>query len=187
MDIGDVQRNSKLLIGDTPYNVEAVDFVKPGKGRAIYRLKLRNLLDGSLQDITYHSGDKVEETEVSTREMQYLYHEEGNYIFMDTETFEQYAIRGEQLGDKHYFLQDGMTVSVLMFRDNPIDVNLPSFVDMEVVSTEASLKAATVTAQDKTARLASGYTISVPGFIKEGDIIRVDTRSGSYVERVGGR
>lgn len=185
MDIADVQKNTKLLIGGVPHNVENVDFVKPGKGRAIYRLRLRNLLDGTLQDITYHSGDRVDETEVTTREMQYLYQENDRYVFMDTETFEQYFISSEQLGSKRFFLKDGMTISALMFKDNPIDITIPTFVDLEVISTEASLKTATVTAQDKTARLETGYLASVPSFIKEGDVIRIDTRTGSYVERVG--
>jgi elongation factor P len=183
MDIEDVHKNTKLLIDGTPYNVDVADFVKPGKGRAIYRLKLRNLLDGGIIDRTYHSGEKVEETHIASSEWQYLYKEGEQYIFMNTQTFEQHFINEGQLGDRKYFLKEGTAVIMQMMDDKPIDIVMPITVELEVVSSEVTTKKETVTGQDKGAVLETGYTISVPTFIKEGDIIKVDTRTGTYLER----
>ena len=185
MDISDVHKNSKLLVDGIPYNVEEAEFMKPGKGRAIYRLKLRNLLDGSTADRTYHSGGKVEEAYTTNNEEQYLYKEGEQYVFMNTETFEQHFIAEAQLGNKKEFLKEGMVVSILMMGDNPIDITLPIFVELRVVESDVATKTGTITAQTKSAVLETGYTIAVPAFVKEGDIIKVDTRSGAYVERVG--
>jgi len=184
MDIEDVHKNVKILIDGKPYNIDDVDFVKPGKGRAIYRLKLRNLLEGSTLDRTYHSAEKVEEAPVTTREEQYLYREGDAYVFMNTETFEQMHVPERLIGDHSAFLKEGTVVTVLMLGDDPIDVTLPAHVELAVVGTEMSTKAATITPQNKAARLETGGTVGVPAFIKEGDIIKVDTRTGAYVERV---
>ena len=185
MDIGEVKKNTKLLIQGVPHNVESVEFVKPGKGRAIYRMKLRNLFDGSLADITYHSGDEPQETEVTNQEMQYLYYDEGYYVFMNTENFEQYTVDKKLLGGKANFLKDGMAVQVIMFEDKIIDVIMPTFVELKVTETGIAIKTATAAPQGKSAVLETGYVMEVPPFIKEGDIIKIDTRSGTYVERVG--
>jgi len=184
MDIEDVHKNVKLLIDSKPYNIDDVDFVKPGKGRAIYRLRLRNLLDGSTLDRTYHSAEKVEEAPVATREEQFLYREGESYVFMNTESFEQMHVPERLLGDRAVFLKEGTVVTVLMLGDDPIDVTLPAHVDLQVVGTEMGTKTATITPQNKAARLETGATVGVPAFIKEGDVIKVDTRSGAYVERV---
>jgi elongation factor P len=184
MDISDIRKNVKLLIDGTPYNVEEAEFMKPGKGRAIYRLKLRNLLNGSIIDRTYHSGERVEETSTNSEEEQYLYQEGEHYVFMNTETFEQRFIDQKQLGDKKEFLKEGMVVTMVMLGDRPIDITLPTFVELKVVESEITTKTATITPQNKSATLETGYIIGVPAFIKEGDIIKVDTRTGTYVERV---
>jgi elongation factor P len=184
MDIEDVKRNVKLLIDGKPYNVDDVDFVKPGKGRAIYRLKLRNLRDGSSLDRTYHSSEKIEETSVTTHEEQYSYKDGENYVFMNTETFEQRFISEKLIGDKAGFLKEGTIVTMLMLEDEPIDITLPTFVELQVVGSEMATKTATISPQNKAARLETGFTIGVPIFIKEGDMIKVDTRTGAYVERV---
>lgn len=183
-DISDVHKNSKLLIDNIPYDVIEADFMKPGKGRAIYRLKLRNLLDGSTIDRTYHSSEKVEEAHITISEMQYLYKEGAHYVFMDTKTFEQHLLPEAQVGNKKDFLKEGTLVTVLMLDEKPIDVTLPTFVELEVVRSEITTKTDTVTAQNKSAVLETGCTIGVPTFVKEGDIIKVDTRTGTYVERV---
>lgn len=184
MNIEDIHKNSKILVNGVPNNVDEAEFVKPGKGRAIYRLKLRNLIDDRVVDITYHSGDQVEEANISSTEMQYLYNDGEHYTFMDTQTFEQFIVDGRKVGDKKYFLKDGIVVSVLMLGDNPLGITLPTFVEMKVVETQASARADTITAQSKAAVLESGYTIGVPSFIKEGDILKIDTRTGNYVERI---
>jgi elongation factor P len=187
MDIEDVHKNSKLLIDDIPYNVDDVDFVKPGKGRAIYRLRLRNLRDNTVLDRTLHSGDTVEEVYITIHEEQYLYREGDNYIFMNTETFDQRPVSEQLLGDRKQFLKEGTVVTVTMMGDEMIDIALPTFVELAVVGSEITSKTATITPQNKAAVLETGYTIGVPIFIKEGDIIKVDTRSGAYVERVNVR
>jgi len=187
MEIEDVHKNTKLLIGGIPYNVVDAEFMKPGKGRAIYRLKLRNLLDGSMVDRTYHSSEKVEEANVTSQEYQFLYKESDHYVFMSTDNFEQHAISEERLGDKKRFLKEGTIVTTSMMGDTLLDVALPNFVELQVVERALTTKTATVTPQSKAAVLETSYTLEVPAFIKEGDIIKVDTRSGTYVERVGTR
>ncbi len=141
-----------MLIDNVPFSVETVEFVKPGKGRAIYKFRLRNLFSGNVLDITFHSGEKVEETSVTMHEMQYLFQENDNYIFMDSSTFEQIPMTNAQMGQKGGFLKEGTPVVIMMWNDRPI-----------------------------------GVTIGVPSFIKDGDLIRVDTRTGNYLERVGNK
>ena len=184
MEIEDIHKNVKLLINGIPYNVDEADFMKPGKGRAIYRLKLRNLLDGSTIDRTYHSGEKVEEAQTTSIKAQYLYQEGDHYVFMNTETFEQNLVDEKHLGDKKDFMTEGTVVAMLMLGETPIDITLPTFVELKVVETGLATKAATITPQSKAAVLETGYTIAVPAFVKEGDVLKVDTRTGTYVERI---
>lgn len=184
VDIENVRKNSKLLINKIPYNVDDMEFMKPGKGRAIYRLKLRNLFDNSTIDSTYHSGEKVELADVTSHDVQYLYSEGDNYVFMDTESFEQYYMDARIIGDRKNFLKEGIVVNGLMLDRNPIDITLPLFVELKVVESAATTRADTITAQNKSVVMETGLTIGVPTFIKEGDVIKIDTRTGAYVERV---
>jgi elongation factor P len=184
VDIADVSRNTKLTINNAPFVVEDVKFVKPGKGRGIYYLKLRNLFDGTTRDQTYHSGDKVDEIHVTSHDMQYLYEEGDHYVFMDNETFEQHHVPKERLGNRIQFIKEGFAVAVMVMEGKVIDITLPKFVELAVVSSSASTKTDTITAQNKVVSLETGATIAVPSFVKEGDIIKVDTRTNTYVERV---
>jgi len=184
MEIEDVHKNVKLVLEGKPYNIDDVDFMKPGKGRAIYRLKLRSLRDGSTLDRTYHSGEKIEEIQITTHEEQYLYKEGENYVFMNTETFEQRYLPDSAIGEKGGFLKEGTIVTMMMMGDEPLEVTLPTFVELQVVGTDMATKTATITPQNKAAKMETGATIGVPIFIKEGDFIKVDTRTGAYVERV---
>lgn len=184
MNIEEVTKNTKIVVDNIPFSVETVEFVKPGKGRAIYKFRLRNLLSGNVLDMTYHSGDKVEETNVTMHEMQYLFQENDSYVFMDSSSFEQIPMTRSQVGDKIGYLKEGTPVVVMMWEGRPIDIQLPKVVELKVVETSASLKGATVTAQNKEGKLETGVTVGVPAFIKEGDVIRVDTRTGNYLERV---
>jgi elongation factor P len=127
----------------------------------------------------------VEEAHITVQENQYLYQEDDSYVFMNTETFEQRSITGKLLGNKKAFLKEGMLVSLLMMGDTPIDITIPTFVELEVVESSFTTKSATITPQDITAVLETGSSINVPPFIKKGDIIKVDTRTGAYVERIG--
>ncbi len=187
MNVEEVTKNTKILIDRTPFSVEGVEFVKPGKGRAIYKYRLRNLLSGNILDVTMHSGEKVEETSVTMHEMQFLFKENDNYIFMDSSSFEQMPMTKEQVGDKGGFLKEGTPVVVMMWEGRPIDIQLPKVVELKVVETSASLKGATITAQNKEGKLETGMIVGVPAFVKEGDIIKVDTRNGTYIERVGSK
>ncbi|MBI2832792.1 MAG: elongation factor P [Chloroflexi bacterium] len=187
MEIEDIHKNVKVLINSIPYNVDDVDFVKPGKGRAIYRLKLRNLLDDSTLDSTCHSGDKMDEAPITTHEMQYLYNDGEQYVFMNSETFEQLSLPGEKMGNKKYFLKEGTVVMMMMLGDRPIGVTIPNFVELKIVESAVSTKTDSVASQNKAAKLETGYVIGVPPFIKEGDVIKVDTRTGTYVERITGK
>ncbi len=184
MEISDVRKSTKLIIDGTLYNTEEVDFMKPGKGRSVYRLKLKDLRTGNTVERTYRSGEKVEDAHLETQEAQYLYQESDHFIFMNTDSFEQLLIPEALLGDKKGFLKEGAMVVLLMMGDEPIDVTLPITVDLKVIETEVSTKTATITAQNKDSVMETGITVPTPSFIKEGDIIRVDTRTGAYVERV---
>jgi elongation factor P len=185
VEVSEVSKSKKLLIDGVPYNVDSVSFVKPGKGRAIYRLKLRNLLTGVLSEPTYHSGDKFDEASITVRDMQYLYEDHGHFQFMDAESFEQYTMNEENVGDKKFYLKDSLGVQIMMWEDRPIDLILPKAVELKVVETESAMKGATVTAQQKIAKMETGLQISVPVFIKEGDMLRINTLTGAYVERAG--
>jgi len=187
MEISDVRKSTKLIIDGVLYNVEEAEFTKPGKGRSIYRLRLKNLRDGGTIDRTYRSGEKVEDAHLETLEAQYLYRESDQYVFMNTENFEQRFVPESMIGDKAALLKEGTIVTMLMLGDEPIDITLPTFVELQVVGSEMATKSATVSPQNKAAKLETGFTIGVPVFIKEGDIIKVDTRTGAYVERVTGR
>ena len=187
MEIEEVRKNSKLLINRIPYNVDNAEFVKPGKGTAIYRLRLKNLVDGRVLDVTYRSGDKVDTANITGQEMQYLYKEGDQYVFMNTDNYEQRFISETQMGDKVNFLKEGTIINMQLMDDTPLDINIPTFVELEVVETDISIKTATATAQMKSAKLETGSSVDVPSFIKEGDLIKVDTRTGSYVERLTGK
>lgn len=187
MEIEDVRKNTKILIDGTPYRVEDAEFVKPGKGQALYRLKLRNLLDNSVINRTYRSGDKVPEVTTTTYKGQYLYREGNQFVFMDTETFEQHFIDERTLGDTKNFLTEGAVVTVMMMGDRSLEITAPTFVELKVAKSGVTSRADTITAQYKPVLLETGYTIDVPTFVQEGDIIKVDTRTGNYVERVSAK
>jgi elongation factor P len=184
IDIEKVRKNSKLLINKTPFNVDEMEFMKPGKGRAIYRVKLRNLSDNSTTEHTYHSGESVELADITSIDVQYLYNEGDQYVLMDAESFEQFPISAQIVGDKKNFLKEGTVVSVLMWGKKPIDITLPNFVELKVVESAVTTRTDTITAQNKSVVLETGATIGVPTFIKEGDILKIDTRTGIYVERI---
>ncbi len=187
MDISEVRKGSKVLIDGVPYNVEEAEFTKPGKGRAIYKYRFRNLLDGKSIERTYHSGDSMDSANIVTREGQYLYKESDHFVFMDTDTFEQYLIEEDKLSEKKLFLKEGMIVITLFHDDKPLDITLPIFIEAEIVQSDMAARTDTVTAQMKRATLDTGMEIDVPTFIKEGDWIKVDTRTGTYVERITGK
>jgi elongation factor P len=184
MDIEDARKGTKILLDGVPYNIEDAEFMKPGKGRAIYRYRLRNLIDGSSLERTYHSGEKLQGANITTREGQFLYKEGGHFVFMHTDTFEQYLMDERILADKQNYLKEGMVIVTMFLGDKPLDITLPIFIEAAVMKSDVTTRTDTVTAQMKRATLETGLEIDVPVFIKEGDTIKVDTRTGGYVERV---
>jgi len=187
MDISDVRKGTKIMIDNVPYNVEEAEFMKPGKGSAIYRYKLRNLVDGSSINRTYHAGEKFTPASISSGEGQFLYRDGSHFIFMSTDSYEQYTIDESILGDKSHFLKEGTIVTITMLEDRPLDITLPNFVELKVLKSDVSTKSETATAQMKSATLETGYEIGVPTFVKEGDVIKIDTRTGTYAERIVGK
>lgn len=185
LDISDVKRGVKLEIEGAPYAVVELQFVKPGKGQGLYRCRLKSMLDGSVIDRTYRSDDQVKEANVSDATMQFLYKEGRQYWFMDTTSFEQLFLNEEQIGEVKGFLVDNAVVTVMFHDANPIGVTPPTFIEVAVTRTEPTLKGAMKEGGSKPATLATGHTLSVPLFVDQGDFIRVDTRTGTYVERVG--
>lgn len=164
-----------------------IDFqhVKPGKGGAFVRTKLKNVKTKAVVDKTFRAGEKLEEARLEKRQMQYLYHTGGIYYFMDNETYEQLPIPGEEIGDAQQFLKEGETVSVLTFENRPLAAELPIFVNLKVVETAPGVKGDTATGGTKPATLETGSVIQVPLFIKAGNTVKIDTRTASYIERTG--
>jgi elongation factor P len=178
------KKGLKIEIDGTPYVIVDFQHVKPGKGGAFVRTKLKNLLNGRVVDQTFRSGEKVEKPDLMEREMQYLYGEEDRYCMMDNETYEQIMLTAEQVGEARLYLIENLNVEVLFFNQAPLAVELPNFVELAVAQTEPGVKGDTAAGGTKPATLESGATIQVPLFINEGDRVKVDTRTGAYIERV---
>jgi elongation factor P len=179
-----LRKGLKITIDNEPYIVIAFEFSKPGKGQALYRTKLRNMITGLTIDRTYREGDTFEPASLEERTMQYLYKKDDHYHFMDNQTFEQIIISEEALGDSKNFLIENLNVEVLLFRDRAIGVELPNFVNLRVIKTEAWLKGDTSRADYKPATVETGYVLRVPPFVEEGELITIDTRTGEFSKRV---
>jgi len=178
------KKGLKIEIDGTPYIIVDFQHVKPGKGGAFVRTKLKNLLNGRVVDQTFRSGEKVEKPDLMEREMQYLYREGDRYCMMDNETYEQIMLTEEQVGEARLYLIENLNVEVLFFNQAPLAVELPNFVELEVAQAEPGVKGDTASGGTKPATLESGATVQVPLFISAGDRVRVDTRTGNYIERV---
>ncbi|MBA2849608.1 elongation factor P [Thermosulfuriphilus ammonigenes] len=183
-DTSDLRKGLKIVIDGDPYVVVDVEFVKPGKGHAMYKTRLKNLITGYVLDKTYRSGEKLEPADVEEIEMQYLYKDGTTYYFMDNQTYDQIPVEEEVVGEAKRFLVENMNVEVLLFKGRPVGINLPNFVELRVVKADPWLKGDTVAGATKPVTLETGHQIQVPLFVKEGDIIKIDTRTGEYVERV---
>lgn len=182
----DLRKGLRLKIDNDPYVVVEFNFVKPGKGQALYRCKLKNMLTGSQFERSFRSVDTFGEADLREKKMQYLYKEGNKYCFMDNENYEQVYLTEEQVGDAQNFLIDNLDVEILLFEDHPIGLTLPNFVDLVVTEAEPWAKGDTVSGATKPVKLQTGYTIQVPTFISEGEKIRVDTRTAEYLTRVKG-
>jgi elongation factor P len=180
----DLRKGLKIVIDNEPHIIVDFQFSKPGKGQALYRCKLRNMITGSQFSNTYRSNDKFEKPDLEERSMQYLYHQDDEYHFMDTNNYEQLFLTAEQLGNNTNFLTDNMEVSVLFFNDRPIDISLPIFVDLRVTQADPWARGDTSGTDTKPVTVETGYQLQVPPFIEEGEKIQIDTRTGEYVTRV---
>jgi elongation factor P len=157
--------------------------VKPGKGGAFIRTKLKSLAKGSVVEKTFRSGEKLGRPDLEEKKMQFLYSSDDQYCFMDAETYEQTFLTEEQLGSSRDYLKENTTIAVLMHNNKPIAVELPTFVALAINKTEPGEKGDTVSGGTKAATLETGAVIQVPLFLNEGDVVKVDTRTGTYVER----
>ena len=180
----DLRKGLKIQIDREPYVIIDFQFSKPGKGQALYRCKLRNMISGITVDRTYRSVDTFEPADLEERKMQYLYRQENEYYFMDVENYEQSVLNDEQIGDAKNYIIDNLEVDILFFEDRPIGITPPNFVDLEVTKADPWVKGDTSSGDSKPVTLETGYTLRVPPFIEEGTKITVDTRTGEYVTRV---
>ena len=178
------KKGLKIELEGKPFLIVDFQHVKPGKGGAFVRTKLKNMINGRVVEQTFRSGEKVGRPDLEEKEMQYLYREGDNFVFMDNATYEQVYLSKEQLGEQAQFLQENINIKLLYFNKEPLGLELPNFVELKVTSTEPGFKGDTATGGSKPATLETGALIQVPLFIAEGDRIRVDTRTGSYMERV---
>lgn len=180
----DLRKNLKIQLDKEPYVIIDFEFSKPGKGQALYRCKLKNMIDGTIIDRTYRSGDTFEPANLEERKMQYLYNQDDEYYFMDVETFDQSMLKAEQVGEAANYLTDNLEVDILFFEGTPIGITLPKFVDLSVTQADPWVKGDSVSGDSKPVTLETGYKLRVPPFIEEGDRITLDTRTGEYVTRV---
>lgn len=179
----DVRKGTTVEMNGQVYQV--IDFlhVKPGKGAAFVRVKLKGVQSGSTTETTFNPGDKLAKAQIERREFQFLYSGQGTWTFMNNETYEQMELNEEQIGDAKNYLLENMNVQIAEWKGNIIGVDLPNTVELEVVETEPGFKGDTATGTTKPARLETGYTVNVPLFINQGDKLKIDTRSGDYLGR----
>ncbi len=179
----DFRKGLKIEIDGKPFVIIEFLHVKPGKGGAFVRTKLKNMITGRVLDQTFRSGEKVGRPDLEEKEMQYLYKDGDTYCMMDNATYEQIFLTEEYVGDNRNFLLENITLKVLFYNNQPIGLDLPTFVILTVTQSEPGVKGDTATGVTKPATLETGYTLNVPLFVNEGDKIKVDTRTGEYVER----
>lgn len=184
INAGDFKKGAKVIIEGDPYDMLEVNFVKPGKGQALYKCRLRNLLKGTIIDRTFKSGESLEGADVRKGDAQFLYKDATGYVFMDQESFEQYTLSNDNVGDGAKFLQDGAICSLLYWNDKIIGMTPPQHVIMKVTYTEPAARGNTASALTKPATVECGATVTVPAFIEIGEVIKIDTWNEQYLERV---
>ena len=181
---GDLRKGNVFELDNQVFRVVDFQHVKPGKGAAFVRTKIKNVITGAVLERTFNPSEKLQGAEIEKREMQYLYNDSGIYYFMDNETYEQTPLNEEQLGDSLKYLKENMNVKILSFKGKVFAVEPPMFVELEVTYTEPGFSGNTTTTSGKPAKLENGLEISVPLFVEIGDVLRIDTRTGEYMERV---
>lgn len=184
LSITDLKPGVTILVDGAVYQIIDSQHVKPGKGSAFCRTKLRNMRTNNVQEMTFRGEVKIDEAFIEERKLQYLYTSGENFYFMDQENFEEIQIHQDILGEKIKFLKDNLNVTSYSFKDEILSVNLPNSVNYKIISSEPGIKGDTAKSGTKPAKIESGAVVQVPLFVNESDIIKVDTRSGTYIERV---
>lgn len=184
LNASDLRKGLKIMMEGDPYIITGFQFSKPGKGQALYRCKMRNMVNGNSSERTFRSNDKFEKAPLEERPMQFLYAQGEEYNFMDSENYEQFVITAEQLGDNVNFLVDNMEADVLFYDGSPMDITLPIFVNLTVTKADPWVKGDTSGTDTKPVTVETGYVLQVPPFVEEGDKIQIDTRTGQYMTRV---
>lgn len=180
----DFRKNLKILFNDEPWVIIEAQHVKPGKGVAFVKTRIKNLITGRVLEKNFRSGDSFEDPEVSDREMQYLYNDPASYTFMDNNNYEQVAIPTEALENEIPYLIENMSVQILFWNGRAINIDLANHVVLEVTQAPPGVKGDTATGATKEVTVETGATFQVPLYIKEGEKIKVDTRTGDFIERV---
>jgi elongation factor P len=185
IDTSEFRKGLKIEVEGDPFEIIEFQHVKPGKGGAFVRTRIKSLFTGNTLDRTFRAGDKVGRPDIDEREMQYLYAQGDEYYFMDNRSYEQTFITAEILGDARNFLKENIVVSVLFYQGKALGTSLPNTVELKVASCDPGVRGDTVSGATKPATMETGYVVNVPLFINEGDLLRVDTRTGDYLTRVG--
>ncbi len=185
VDTSQFRNGLKIIVDGEPVAITYFQHVKPGKGGAFVRTKIKNLKTGRVLEKTFRSGEKVDEADVEDKKMQFLYRDGDSFVFMDNESYDQVPFSEDQVGDAVKFLIENLEVQVSFWKGAPISLEIPSFIEAEITQCDPGVKGDTASGATKPATIATGAVVQVPLFIKEGERIRVDTRTGDYVERVG--
>jgi len=180
----DFRKGLKIQLDGDPYLMTECNFVKPGKGQAMYKCKLKHLIKGTVIDRTWRSDDSIEAADVEEIKGQFLYRQGDKFVFMDEESYEQYELSEDQMGDAARFIKESMSCDVVLFNGNPITITPPNHVVLEVTYCEPGVRGDTATNVSKPVKLETGAEIHAPAFVEIGDLIKIDTRKGEYVERV---
>ena len=181
---GDLRNGTTFELDNNVFKVVEFQHVKPGKGAAFVRVKMKNVITGSVLERTFNPSEKLQGAEIEKRDMQYLYSDGDLYYFMDNTTYDQIPLNEEQIGDALKYIKENMNVTMLLFKGKVFAVEPPMFVELEVTYTEPGFSGNTTTTSGKPATLENGLEISVPLFVNIGDKIRIDTRTGQYMERL---
>ncbi len=184
IESSDLRKGLKIEIDGEPYAIVQFEFTKPGKGQALYKCRLKNMVTGAQFDRTFRSGEKFKQPDLDEQEMEYLYSDGEQYCFMNTSTYEQEFLTVEMIGDTINFLKENTLCNILLFDGTPIGISLPIFIELKVEHTDPWVKGDTASGDSKPATLETGYVLQVPPFIEEGELLKIDTRTGEYVERV---
>jgi len=184
LNFNEIKTGKVIKVNDEPYVIIKTEHHKMGRGGAVLKTKLRNLINGNMLERTFQGAEKAEEAETQTKKANFMYKDKDEAYFMDNETFEQFSIALEEIGPKEVFLKEGTDVSALYFNDRPVTIDLPIKVEFKVISAPPGVKGNSAGNVNKQVELEGGAKINVPMFINEGDIIRVNTDTGEYVERV---